>query len=236
MKRLISCRRAVSFILCLSLIAVYSCKANAQYYPDNKDNVYVHKNTVEKKIALTFDDGPHPKKTQKILDVLDKYCVKATFFVIGENARLYPEVLLDVKSRGHEIGNHTHSHESINKISYSSLIASVRECSNTINEIIGEQPKIFRPPEGYVNDGIASELYREGYDVILWRVDTLDWQGRSAKQIYNTVVNNVKCGDIILMHDFISYNSYTAHALDMLIPKLISDGYDFVTVSELIDN
>ncbi len=223
-------------MLCLSLTVVFGTKANAQYYPENKENIYVHQKTDEKKIALTFDDGPHPTKTGKILDVLDKYGVKGTFFVIGKNVKLYPEVLKRVYEEGHDIGNHTFSHKSINKMSYSCLCESVRECSDAICEVIGKKPLFFRPPEGYVNDSIAQKLYGEGYDVILWRVDTYDWKGRSADDIYNTVIKNVKCGDIILMHDYISNNSYTAHALDKLIPKLQTDGYEFVTVSELISN
>ena len=229
-------RSILSALLSLVLFFSFTSKANAQYYPDNKDNVYVHQNTAEKKIALTFDDGPHPSKTPKILDVLDKYGVKATFFVIGENAKLYPDVLRDVHARGHEIGNHTFSHKCINKMSFSSLLETVSKCNEAIKEITGEKPVFFRPPQGYVNDGIAEQLYSEGYDVILWRVDTYDWQGRSAEKIYNSVIKSVKCGDIILMHDFISYESHTAEALELIIPKLISDGYEFVTVSELIDN
>ncbi len=233
---MINFRKAVLLLLCSFLLAAFPVQASAQYYPDNKDNIYVHKKTDEKKIALTFDDGPHPKKTEKILEVLEKYGVKATFFVIGENAKLYPEVLKKVKDAGHDIGNHTYSHKSINKMSYDSLLESVRKCNRTIFEITGERPMFFRPPEGYVNDGIAQQLYSEGYDVILWRVDTYDWRGRSAQEIYSTVMRNVKCGDIILMHDFISGESHTAQALDLLIPKLQAQGYEFVTVSDIIDN
>ncbi len=229
-------RKLISVTLVFSVLSVFVTGANAQYYPDNKANVYVHKKTDEKKIALTFDDGPHPTKTGKILDVLQKYGVKGTFFVIGENAKLYPDVLKKVYDAGHEIGNHTFSHQSINKMSYSSLIESVGKCSDIIKEITGVKPVYFRPPEGYLNDGIAEQLYKNGYDVILWRVDTYDWKGRDVKSIYTTVVNSVKCGDIILMHDYISYSSYTAQALDMIIPKLISEGYEFVTISELIDS
>ena len=208
----------------------------AKYYPDNIDNIYVHQNTDEKTIALTFDDGPHPTKTDAILAVLKKYGVKATFFVIGENAQQCPDVLQRIYEQGHEIGNHTYDHKSIYKIKNDTLLCSVKKCEQIIYQITGKKTVFFRPPEGYLNDFIAESMFRAGYDVILWRVDTYDWKGRSANDIYNTVLNTVKCGDIILMHDYISRVSYTPEALDKIIPALIYKGYKFVTVSELIDN
>ena len=213
---------------------VFACYVSAKYYPDNIDNIYVHRNTDEKTIALTFDDGPHPHKTEKILEVLKKYGIKATFFVIGENASLSPDVLKKVSDEGHEIGNHTYDHKSIYKIKSEFLLESIKRCEQTIYDITGKRPSLFRPPEGYLNDNIAESMYRAGYDVILWRVDTYDWKGRSAEDIFKTVVSTVKCGDIILMHDYISIPSNTAKALDMIIPALLDKGYKFVTVSELI--
>ena len=207
----------------------------AKYYPDNVDNIYVHRNTNEKIVALTFDDGPHPYKTDKILDVLKKYGVKATFFVIGENVEQCPDILKRISNEGHEIGNHTYDHKSIYKLQSDTLLDSVRKCEESIYRITGKKPILFRPPEGYLNDAIALSMYHAGYDVILWRVDTYDWKGRSATDIYKTVLNSAKCGDIILMHDYVSRSSHTAEALDMIIPALIDKGYKFVTVSQLIE-
>ena len=109
-------------------------------------------------------------------------------------------------------------------------------CEQEIFNVTGKRTVLFRPPEGYLNDAIATQMLDEGYDVILWRVDTYDWKGKSAKEIADNVISNVKCGDIVLMHDYIWRRSNTAQALDILIPHLLSEGYEFVTISELIDS
>ena len=174
---------------------------SAKYYHENKNNVYVHKNTSEKIVALTFDDGPHPQKTERILNILSKYNVKATFFVIGENAQQYPDVLKKTADLGHEIGNHTYDHKSVYKLQNDELVRSVIRCEKLIQSITEKKPSAFRPPEGYMNDEIANSMNELGYNVFLWRIDTYDWKGRDAYAIYNTVINSVCCGDIILMHD-----------------------------------
>ena len=208
--------------------------ANAKYYPDNIDNIYVHKRKSDNEIALTFDDGPHPQKTVEILKALKKHNVKATFFIIGQNAQKYPEILQMIAADGHEIANHTYDHKSLYKQSNESIVESVRKCSKLINSITGRKCVLFRPPEGFMNDNIAQLMKNEGYDVILWKIDTYDWKGRSATDIYNSVVESVKGGDIILMHDYIWRKSSTAQALNMIIESLKSRGFKFLTVSELI--
>ena len=234
MKLSITCRRTFICLIILLLVSCFSININAQYYHDNKDNIYVHKTNDENRISLTFDDGPHPKKTKEILEVLKKHNVKATFFMIGENALQYPEIVQMVAAEGHEIANHTYNHKSLYVQDKTKLIENVKKCSNTLENITGIAPKLFRPPEGYMNDDIAQTMNSEGYDVILWKIDTYDWKGKSSIDIYNTVVSSVKSGDIILMHDYIWKKSNTAQALDRIIPQLKDEGYCFVTVSELI--
>jgi polysaccharide deacetylase family sporulation protein PdaB len=224
------------FVIVLCLLCCRSIDADAKYYHDNQDNVYVHKRTDEKLIALTFDDGPHESKTEKILEILDKYNVKATYFIIGQNAEKHPEILNTILSKGHEIGNHTYDHKSIYKLSDVKLTDDVERCSDVIESITGSRPVLFRPPEGFMNDTIATSVGRYGYRVILWKVDTYDWKGKSAAEISSGVMKTVKSGDIILMHDYIWKDSHTAEALDIIIPKLMKQGYRFVTVSELLAN
>ena len=235
MKLLINYRRIflALILLCIS-IPFCSVFAGAKYYPDNTENIYVHKINDENMISLTFDDGPHPDKTPEILRVLKKHNIRATFFIIGQNASLHPEIVQMIAADGHEIANHTNDHKSLYKQTDSMILDSVRSCSDTLFEIVGSKPKLFRPPEGYMNDNIARLIRDEGYDVILWKIDTYDWKGRSDKEICNTVINNIKSGDIVLMHDFIWRKSNTADALDMMIPRLKEQGFSFVTVSELI--
>lgn len=232
-------KRSINFLSICAIIIfslnIGQTESSAKYYHDNKDNVYVHKNTEEKLVALTFDDGPHEVKTEKILAVLDKYKVKATFFVIGQNAEKNPQLVKKAAELGHEIGNHTYDHKSIYKLSGEILCEDVEKCSNVIKGITGKKPKLFRPPEGFMNDTIASAVAENGYDVILWKVDTYDWKGKSAAEISSNVIRSVKSGDIILMHDYIWRQSHTDQALDIIIPQLLERGYKFVTVSELID-
>lgn len=234
MKPLISCRSVIVFVITLAILPVFAANISAKYYPDNTGNVYVHKSTEDKKIALTFDDGPHPSKTEQILNVLKKYKVKGTFFTIGQNAERYPEILQKIMAEGHEIANHTYDHKSIYKLSEREIQLSVQKCSKIIREITGVEPKLFRPPEGFMNDNIARFMDQDGYNVILWKIDTYDWKGRSAEDIYQTVVSKIHCGDIILMHDYIWRKSNTPEALDLIIPRLLSEGYEFLCVSELL--
>ena len=231
-------RRLINYLKIILIICTFFCfcplDINAQYYHENKDNVYVHKSTDEMKIALSFDDGPHPKKTCEILSVLKNHGIKATFFVIGQNAEKHPEILQMIAADGHEIANHTYDHKSIYKLDSGALINDVRHCSDVIEKITGKRPELFRPPEGYMNDTIAHQMKGQGYNVILWRVDTYDWKGRSTSDIFQSVTKSVKCGDIILMHDYIWRKSNTAEAIDRLIPYLKGIGYEFLTVSELL--
>ncbi len=186
------------------------------------------------KIALTFDDGPHPELTPRILDILDKYNVKATFFTIGENVEMYPDIVYDIVSRGHEVGNHTYTHPHITQEKPFQLKDEIIRCENAIYESCDQIPKLFRPPEGVADGTILSMVEEMGYRVILWDIDTRDWAHTSPDKIFSNVCENVKCGDIILMHDYIYRNSPTPEALDIILPELISRGYQFVCISELL--
>lgn len=197
-------------------------------------NVYRYKRNGSNQIALTFDDGPHPVYTERILDILKKYDVKATFFMIGENVVYYTDTALRVKNEGHEIGNHTVKHLSARKNSPDKLREDMLECSRVIKDKLGYQTSIMRPPEGELVDTVLNTCSRLNFSVILWNVDTRDWAHTSPERIYKNVIENTGSGDIILMHDYISKSSPTPEALEMIIPKLLDSGYVFVTVSELI--
>lgn len=187
-----------------------------------------------KMIALTFDDGPHPSYTEKLLDVLCENGVRATFFVIGENVEKRPELIKKIAEGGHEIGNHTFDHKSLQKKSETEIEDEIKRAENAVLQATGNRPSVLRPPEGKYSEKVVSVAEKLGYSVVLWSVDTRDWAHRSADAICRTVFGNVTSGDIILCHDFISGESHTADALGNLIPKLKEEGYTFVTVSELI--
>ncbi|MDD6980620.1 MAG: polysaccharide deacetylase family protein [Clostridia bacterium] len=190
--------------------------------------------TEEKLIALTFDDGPHPRYTERILTVLEKYGVKATFFEIGVNVKNYPDAARAVAAAGHEIGNHTYCHPHLSGVGTDRLKEEVTACAEMIHTVTGATPVLYRPPEGARGDAQFEVLNAMGYRQILWSVDTNDWRGRSRDAIVKQVLARVGSGDIILMHDYVSGHFVADEALDCLIPELLARGYRFVTVSELL--
>ena len=222
-------KRAIALLLFISLWASsFRCYALEGVIRSGKE-------TEEKRIALTFDDGPCEKYDPEILDVLDKYGVIATFFLVGENIERDPLSAKRIAERGHEIGNHTYSHKKMGKLSESELISEMTRTSELIKGVCGYTPTLFRPPEGYVNGVVSSAASSGGYTLVLWSIDTLDWQGRAACDIVDTVISNAKNGAIILCHDYIWKKSETAKAINEFIPILQKMGYKFITVSELLE-
>ena len=202
---------------------------------DDKDNIIKNNSNNSKEIALTFDDGPHPKETAKILDILKKYNAKATFFVVGKHVKWYPDSVMRASKEGHEIGNHTFTHPDISTLSNEQLKTEIKNCEDIIIEKTGKKPVLFRPPFGNYNERCLKELSQDlGYTVVLWSgVDAKDWRNPPASQIADKIIKNVKPGDIILLHDYGTEN--TIIALDTILSTLSQKGYKFVTVSELLD-
>ncbi len=187
-----------------------------------------------KRIVLTFDDGPHPKQTRQILDVLDKYGVKATFFVIGVNVKNYPGIVSEVLARGHEIANHTTTHSHASRLDMHALQNEIVECEREVFAQTGKRCKLFRPPEGAMTDTMRHVVKELGYTSVFWTLDTRDWAHTPPDQISDYIIQNAKNGDIILMHDYIGANSPTVRALETFIPVLLEQGFTFVTAGELL--
>lgn len=225
-------KRAIAIIMCCLWALNLSLPAFALY---KDENIFYCQKNDQQKIALTFDDGPHPRHTRKILDVLKKYDVKATFFVIGQNIEYYPGIVEQILSEGHEIGNHTYRHKRTKTMNNADFSEDVRHCDGMIADNCNYKTKLFRPPEGYVDEKVKAVARELGYSIILWNIDTRDWEHASAHQIADGVTEKATAGDIILMHDYVSGKSSTVEALEMIIPRLLSRGYRFVRVSELIE-
>lgn len=183
----------------------------------DKDNKY---------IALTFDDGPN-YNTNKVLDILNKYNVKATFFVLGSKIKGNEDILKRMKDSGMEIGNHTYNHLLLTKYKEDKIKEEIDSTSNLIFEVTGSSPRLLRPSYGSFNKKIKK---CSNLPIIIWDIDTLDWKYHNSKKIASRVINKVKDGDIILMHDIYSA---TSNSLNIIIPKLLNNGYTFVTVPEL---
>lgn len=180
-----------------------------------------------KQIALTFDDGPHPKVTIQILETLKKYDAKATFFMLGSRVEYYPEIAKKVHEAGHELGNHTWNHPDLTKAGLAKVGDEIIKTSSIIESVTGQKVTVFRPPYGAVNKTVRSQT---NLPIVLWDVDTLDWKYRDPNQLLAHVKGATKDGSIILMHDI---HQSTADGLDAVLAYLQSEGYTFVTVSEL---
>lgn len=178
-------------------------------------------------VALTFDDGPNPDNTRRILKVLEENYSRATFFVVGTNAEKYPEVLQEIASSGSEIGNHTYSHANLTNIDSADVEEEIDKVNRAVKKATGEIATVIRPPYGAYNEEILNQLQQP---VILWGVDTEDWESRNAQIVADGILENIEDGDIILMHDI--YDS-TAEAVEILVPRLKEMGYQVVTVSEM---
>lgn len=197
--------------------------------------VYSRANTGEKVIAFTFDDGPHPHYTDEILSILEKENVRATFFEIGVNIAEYPEITRRVAAAGHEIGNHSYTHPIGRATDPSIWEEEIRKTDVLLAELGIEKPTLFRPPQGKCPTGLTELLASTNKIAILWNIDTRDWEHRSTDEIIKEVEGNLRGGDIVLFHDFVSAESTTIPAIKKLIPALKQRGYQFVTVSELLD-
>lgn len=222
--------RIVALLLCASFLAFASPIRVVAY------EAYHSAKNPSKKIALTFDDGPHPSQTKEILDILARYEIRATFFMVGVNIENYPEAAKAVIAAGHEVGNHTYSHAKIGKMSELEVDRELEACEGLLVDLLGYEPHLFRPPQGALSDAIESCSFEHDYRLILWSLDTRDWEVKNAGRIATNVLSNIKGGDIVLMHDYIGTHSRTAQALEAMLPELISRGYEFVTVSELLDD
>lgn len=178
-------------------------------------------------VALTFDDGPNPDHTERILKVLQENYSKATFFVVGTNAEKYPDTLKAISSAGSEIGNHSFNHANLTELNTADVEEQINKVDRAVKKATGENTTVIRPPYGAYDDNLLNQLQ---VPVVLWDLDTEDWDSRNAQTIVDNVLSKVKDGDIILMHDI--YES-TAEAIEILVPKLKEQGFLVVTVSEM---
>jgi len=226
-------RRDNRFLRVVVLCLVLNCVMTMGICAETPAPCRKHNNS-ERKIALTFDDGPHKSYTEEILNILDEYGIKATFFVVGSNVEQHPELVKRELEAGHEIGNHTYSHPHLTNIEADELYREMLETERILVEMTDYRPKLFRPPEGVYSQTVSTTLERLDYIPILWTVDTKDWKKPTAETIAKTVVDHTEPGVIILCHDFVSGKSNTPAALRIFIPKLLEQGYQFVTVSELL--
>jgi len=179
-------------------------------------------------VALTYDDGPYTPVTNQILDVLEEYNGRATFFVVGSRVPTYKDCIKREASLGCEIGNHTYNHTILTSVNASTIKSEIADTNAAVKNITGQAPKIVRTPGGAVNSTVKANVK---YPMFNWSVDTLDWKYRNSSSVVSSIKNNVRDGSIVLMHDL--YGS-TGTATEQIVPWLVKNGYQLVTVSELM--
>lgn len=177
-------------------------------------------------VALTFDDGPSVN-TKRILDTLEKYNGVATFFVTGNNASKYTDILKRIIDEESQIGNHTYDHLRLTKLSSEGIRSQVNRIQEIVYSATGVYPTVLRPPYGEYNSFVKSNV---SIKMLNWNVDTLDWKTRNAESTYNEVMNTLADGNVILMHDLYSQ---TADAVEKIVPAIVEKGYQLVTVDQL---
>ena len=197
--------------------------------------VYHSRHNDRMEIALSFDDGPHPRLTPAILKILEEYGIKATFFMVGENVGYYPAAAKAVVEAGHEIANHTFSHRKFGRMTEEEMRREILSCQDALSSVGENAPRFIRPPEGEMTATMRQVAGNLDFRIILWDVDTRDWAHTPPDEISRHILDTVQAGDIILMHDFIGHNSPTPEALRLVIPELLARGYRFVTVGELVN-
>lgn len=205
-------------------------------------NTFFYKGpSTEKKVALTFDDGPHSKQTNDILNILKEHNVSATFFLLGNNIQGKNDIIQRIVNEGHVLGNHTWNHPNITRISEDELENEIQRLEQSIFKITGFRTVLMRPPFGFVSDKNMLKLEELDYKVIKWSADSFDWDAKSPDEILINVLPNLRRGGIVLLHDNIfgqegksNELSVTARALPDIIMSLRLQGYEFVTVDELL--
>lgn len=215
--------------ICAVLLFLFLCGSNTESREVQGTAVTkVQSEAGSKKIAITFDDGPHPYYTEQLLDGLKERGVHATFFVTGEHAELHPDVIKRMQEEGHLIGNHTYSHIQLTKENREKFKQELIQTNEILEEITGEEVEYVRPPYGSWDKSFEAEL---NMFPVLWTVDPLDWCSSNVACITEKIVGNAEENDIILMHDY--YDTSVTAALKA-IDKLMEEGYTFVTVEEIL--
>lgn len=183
----------------------------------------------KKLIALTFDDGPNPNTTPKLLEILESKKIPVTFFALGENAQQYPEIIAQEAKNGHEVASHTWDHKDLQTLSIEEQKKEILNANKFINKITGQNISLYRPPYGSYNDNV---LKITPLTIINWSVDTNDWKYNTSEPVIENALNYAYDGSIILMHDI---HPWSVEAVPQIIDSLHQKGYTFVTVSSLIE-
>ncbi|MFA6941603.1 MAG: polysaccharide deacetylase family protein [Clostridiaceae bacterium] len=222
----------ILFLLLINLALLFKlCREYKTAFAEDKKLPIYNVDRNDKKIALTFDVNWGDNNIDEILNILGKYDIKASFFVIGKWAEENKTEVIKLYERGQEIGNHSYSHKYFSKISKETMRSEIVKCDYVVEKITGTKPYLFRFPSGEYNNMAVDIVYNTLHFPVQWSVDSIDWKEQGRDIEYYRVVSKTKSGDIILFH---TNARYTPENLSRVIETLKSKGFEFVTVSELI--
>lgn len=230
-KRLAVLGTALAVLLCLGIFRIAGgSDAVAVSTTERKIPIY-NVDTDEKKVSISFDAAWGNEQTQSLLDTLDKYNVKATFFLVGDWVRNYPDDVKAIAEAGHDVGNHSNTHPYMTQISLDEMRKELETCNSDIESITGKRPTLFRPPYGDYDNNVVETVNSLGMYCVQWDVDSLDWKGLSAEEMCSRIKNNIQSGSIVLMHNG---GENTPAALPSIIEAIQELGYEIVPISQLL--
>ena len=185
----------------------------------------------QKMVSISFDAAWGNEDTQQLIDILGKYSIKATFFVVGEWVDKYPESVKALSDAGHEVMNHSNEHDHLSQLSREQIVADLNACNDKIEAVTGVRPTLIRPPYGEYDDKVITAIRGMGMEPIQWSIDSLDWKDLTASEITKRVTGKAHAGGIVLFHNAAKH---TPEALPAILEALLQEGYTFVPISELI--
>lgn len=224
-------------VLCLALISVAYIRLfnptafESAFSPSSRPLPVYNVDTQEKKVAISFDAAWGEEKTDEILKILEDRGIKTTFFLVGYWVDKYPHRVEQIAQAGHEIGNHSNTHPHMSQLSNEQISQELSSLSDKVENITGVRPTLFRPPYGDYDDQVVLQARKDGYEVIQWNVDSLDWKNLGVEPMIKQVTKNIQPGDIILFHN---NSQYITQALPTILDSILEQGYEIVPVSELV--
>lgn len=224
-------------VLCLALISVAYIRLfnptafESAFSPASRPLPVYNVSTEDKKVAISFDAAWGEEKTDEILKILEDHNVKTTFFLVGYWVDKYPDRVKQIYDAGHEIGNHSNTHPHMSELSSAQISQELAALSDKVEAITGTRPTLFRPPYGDYDDQVVLQARKDGYEVIQWNVDSLDWKNLGVDPMIKQVTREINPGDIILFHN---NSQYITQALPTILDYIQAQGYEIVPVSELV--
>jgi len=231
----------VGYVLSAAALAAASAASYQSMAPSGQwyGRTFTRLPRSSKKLALTYDDGPNDPHTLRLMEVLAKHNVRATFFTIGRYVQQKPQIVQDLVKAGHVVGNHTYTHPNLAFQSATQVGVQLRMCQDILSDVIGAPPKLFRPPYGGRRPSVLRIAREMGLEPVMWSITCYDWKATSPEQIERHVKRQLRGGDVILLHDggHVEMGVDRAHtvvATDRLITNYKAEGYEFVTVPEML--